>query len=233
MFSAQDQLYLSLCGFHWLRIHGRSHESVFGQLWDSAAYWRTFLKLKKQRRQIIQHVCWHFKLWTLMWRRSFYMRPRFQVIPESAVFTLTLCVFTYSKFNRMQSQSKIMKFKLNNEVQLTANFCWIVLCFYPVGEHSARSVLPFFDKEKKEMVQSNWDMTGKKNARTKENMLIIVIEKAISDPPFNSVSALLSGRLHVCTAKEIFPFPCIPSFFREWKTSWDEMLHHFLTLWMA
>lgn len=53
-------------------------------------------------------------------------------------------------------------------------------------------------------------MTGKENARTKENMLIIVIEKAISDPPFNSASVLLSGRLHVCAAKETFPFLCIP-----------------------
>lgn len=41
-------------------------------------------------------------------------------------------------------------------------------------------------------------------------MLIIVIEKAISDPPFNSASVLLSGRLRVCAAKETFPFPCVP-----------------------
>lgn len=61
-------------------------------------------------------------------------------------------------------------------------------------------------------------MTAEKNARTKENMLIIVIEKAISDPPFNSAS--------VCTA--FWEAPCqrcqrnisIPvhsSFFREYK----------------
>lgn len=53
-------------------------------------------------------------------------------------------------------------------------------------------------------------MTGEENACTKEHMLIIVIEKAISDPPFNSASALLSGRLHVSAAKHLDP-----SFYRE------------------
>lgn len=46
----------------------------------------------------------------------------------------------------------------------------------------------------------------RKTASTKENKLIIVIKKAISDLPFNSVSELLSGRLHVCTARATFPF---------------------------
>lgn len=69
-------------------------------------------------------------------------------------------------------------------------------------------------------------MTGEENARTKENMLIIVIEKAISDPPFNSASVLLSGRLLVCAAKETFL--CVPVSAGNEKTSGDEMFDDIL-----
>lgn len=69
-------------------------------------------------------------------------------------------------------------------------------------------------------------MTGEENARTKENMLIIVIEKAISEPPFNPASVLLSGRLLVCAAKETFL--CVPVSAGNEKTSGEEMFDHVL-----
>lgn len=79
---------------------------------------------------------------------------------------------------------------------------------------------------KRETVENIGDMTGEENARTKENMLIIVIEKAILDPPFNSASVLLSGRLLVCAAKETFL--CVPVSAGSEKTSGDEMFDHIL-----
>lgn len=63
-------------------------------------------------------------------------------------------------------------------------------------------------------------------------MLIIVIKKSFLDPPFNSASVMLSGRLRVSAAKETFPFRSFPASLGNRETSRDKMFHHFLELWM-
>lgn len=89
-----------------VKIDIRSRLSGSAQFWDSAAYWRTFLKLKKRKDKLyimFFGVVWHVYLWTLMWRKFllFFMtavlRPFFgQVMSESAIFTFTLYLYTSS-----------------------------------------------------------------------------------------------------------------------------------------
>lgn len=68
------------------------------------------------------------------------------------------------------------------------------------------------------MVQRNWDTTGEgKSPHQREYVNHSNRERAVSDPPFNSASEFLWGRLRVSSATETFPFPCIPTFLRELK----------------
>lgn len=101
------------------------------------------------------------------------------------------------------------------------------MCSGPVDEHCAAS---FDEGTKERCFKITETQLEEKNARTKVNMLIIVIKKALSDPPFNSASVLLSGRLRLGAAKETFPFLFIPASLGNIKTSRDKMLHHFLVL---